>query len=88
VWLLRISTRGSISQILKDIAAVMSIRICACYHTSGVACLNVCVYVCGILPYKWRLIKNLLVQLYFCIRLDIPSDLRMDLFSPSLTPLP
>jgi hypothetical protein len=45
----------------------MSIRVCACYHVSGVACFNVCVYVCGILPDKWRLIKNLLLQLYFCI---------------------
>jgi hypothetical protein len=55
--------------------AIMFIpQACACYHLSVVACLNVCVYVCGVLPDKWQLIKNLIVQLYFCFRLDISSD--------------
>jgi len=69
----RISTRAPILWLVRTS--------CSCYHASVVACLHACVYVCGVLPEKRQLVKNLIVQLHFCFRLDISSDRKMDLFS-------
>jgi hypothetical protein len=71
----RISTRAPILWLVRTS--------CACYHVSVVACLHACVYVCGVLSEKWQLSKNLIVQLNFRFRLDIISDWKIDLFSPS-----
>jgi len=69
----RISTRDPILWLVRTS--------CSCYHVSVVACLHACVYVCGVLPEKRQLVKNLIVQVHFCFRLDISSDRKMDLFS-------